>query len=268
MIRLFRQLRQGLLRDGKTREYLRYAMGEIALVIIGILLALQVNNWNEERLEQRQVSRYAHALAEDLEQDINMLEPLIRQIHASMAKIEALNAYTQNRSLQDLDNLDLFQLTSLVGYRAFEWHRGSFEQMQAAGALQEMRNFELANKISAYQALTRHLDQDFSQDNDCSSEASRAADLVVDAGYEFNDRLKALLRNSSSAPLRVPDPELHAIYADTRLQLLTDDIRQVRIMSNKFQACGGMQVRADSELPKAIAQAREIIALLRKEYPE
>lgn len=49
MLKFFRQIRQQLIHQGNSRKYLLYAIGEIALVMIGILLALQVNNWNEQR---------------------------------------------------------------------------------------------------------------------------------------------------------------------------------------------------------------------------
>lgn len=49
MIKFFRKIRQNLLSDGKTGKYLKYAIGEIFLVVIGILIAVQINNWNENR---------------------------------------------------------------------------------------------------------------------------------------------------------------------------------------------------------------------------
>jgi len=52
MITLFRRFRQKLIGSGSVAKYLLYAVGEILLVVIGILIALQVNNWNEERLRQ------------------------------------------------------------------------------------------------------------------------------------------------------------------------------------------------------------------------
>lgn len=52
MITLFRKIRRSLLDSGKVRKYLIYAIGEIALVMIGILLALQVNNWNQQRKDK------------------------------------------------------------------------------------------------------------------------------------------------------------------------------------------------------------------------
>ncbi|MFY0602689.1 MAG: hypothetical protein JXQ93_01985 [Flavobacteriaceae bacterium] len=47
MIKFFRKIRQNLLSEGKTGKYFKYAVGEIILVVIGILIALQINNWNE-----------------------------------------------------------------------------------------------------------------------------------------------------------------------------------------------------------------------------
>lgn len=50
MFRFFRQIRKSLMEQNKTRTYILYAVGEIMLVVMGILIALQVNNWNEERV--------------------------------------------------------------------------------------------------------------------------------------------------------------------------------------------------------------------------
>lgn len=268
MIRVFRNLRANIVHDGKARNYLLYALGEILLVIVGIVIALQVNNWNEERLEQRQVRRYAHALIYDLERDIEMVTPITRMIDLSLKNIRALDEYTRGKSLHEIDNLDLYQLTSFMGYRAYEWHRGALEQMRNAGTLQQMRNFDLASKITAYEALTHHLDQDYADDRERIQEAQRLADEVVDSGYPFNPQFEAFVRKRVRESFEFPSPELHAIYADTKLQLLTDDIRQVRVMSNKFQTASSMQPRVEHEIPTLVENAREIIALLRQEYPE
>ena len=70
MIKFFRNIRQKLLNEGKTSKYFKYAIGEIVLVVIGILIALQINNWNEQRLEQKKlIAVYARVLT-DIENDI------------------------------------------------------------------------------------------------------------------------------------------------------------------------------------------------------
>lgn len=65
MIHFFRKIRLKLFSKGKFSNYLLYALGEIALVMIGILLALQVNNWNSERIQRNEIkSKYERLSAE------------------------------------------------------------------------------------------------------------------------------------------------------------------------------------------------------------
>jgi len=58
MIKFFRKIRQKLLTENKFSKYLLYAFGEIILVIIGILIALSINNWNEEKKLEQEVTTY------------------------------------------------------------------------------------------------------------------------------------------------------------------------------------------------------------------
>lgn len=58
MLKFFHTIRKKLIEEDNTRKYLLYAIGEILLVVIGILIALQINNWNQERKErQREVTQ-------------------------------------------------------------------------------------------------------------------------------------------------------------------------------------------------------------------
>lgn len=74
MINFFRKIRQKLLTENKFGKYLIYAIGEIALVMIGILLALQVNNWNEHKKERATEEKLLTALQEDLMVNIERLK--------------------------------------------------------------------------------------------------------------------------------------------------------------------------------------------------
>ena len=77
MIKFFRKIRQNLLMENKTGKYFKYAIGEIVLVVIGILIALQINNWNESRkhLEEEQI--ILKKLANDVSNDIKFLQKQI-----------------------------------------------------------------------------------------------------------------------------------------------------------------------------------------------
>ena len=66
MIKFFRHIRRSLIQENKMGKYFKYAIGEIILVMIGILLALQVNNWNEDRLAQKNELKILSQLNQDL----------------------------------------------------------------------------------------------------------------------------------------------------------------------------------------------------------
>ena len=78
MIKFFRNIRQNLLSEGKTGKYLKYAIGEIALVVIGILIALQINNWNENRKDNFVELKILESLNNDLKTDIDNLKGMIK----------------------------------------------------------------------------------------------------------------------------------------------------------------------------------------------
>jgi len=69
MIKFFRRIRQSLLTENKIGQYLKYAIGEILLVVIGILIALQINNWNEVKKTEVKIKNSLVALRNDLIQD-------------------------------------------------------------------------------------------------------------------------------------------------------------------------------------------------------
>jgi len=69
MIKFFKKIRQKFLLENKTGKYFKYAFGEIVLVVIGILIALQINNWNEERKQNRNVRELYSNLLLDLKAD-------------------------------------------------------------------------------------------------------------------------------------------------------------------------------------------------------
>jgi hypothetical protein len=66
MIKFFKKNRQNLLMENKTGKYLKYAIGEIVLVVIGILFALQINNWNNNKNDMAEVKNYYVKIHEEL----------------------------------------------------------------------------------------------------------------------------------------------------------------------------------------------------------
>lgn len=81
MIKFFRRIRRKLIDEGNLKRYLVYAIGEILLVVIGILIALQINNWNEWKKERVKEHEILIDLAENLEINIETLEKDINYLH-------------------------------------------------------------------------------------------------------------------------------------------------------------------------------------------
>ncbi len=77
MIKFFRKIRQNLLMENKTGKYMKYAIGEIILVVIGILIALQINNWNEHRKLSNEIQNIFTAFENELEKNIESCNSLI-----------------------------------------------------------------------------------------------------------------------------------------------------------------------------------------------
>ncbi|WP_199757305.1 DUF6090 family protein [Formosa maritima] len=88
MIKFFRKIRFTLMETGKTGKYFKYAIGEIVLVVIGILIALQINDWNENRKNKTLVHNYKISLIEDLAKDSMEIMESIRGTKQDSAAIK------------------------------------------------------------------------------------------------------------------------------------------------------------------------------------
>ena len=104
MIPFFRKIRKKLADDNKPIKYLRYAIGEIVLVVIGILIAIQINNWNEDYKSKKKERGYLINLQQDLKADSLRLSELKNDFELavkSKRKFEIIieEQYTTNDSL-------------------------------------------------------------------------------------------------------------------------------------------------------------------------
>ena len=90
MIKFFRRIRQQLLTENKFSKYVLYAVGEIILVVIGILLALQINNWNEERQNQKEAHKILLQLKNEFETNNELVDSSIEFHRTRLKAVEGL----------------------------------------------------------------------------------------------------------------------------------------------------------------------------------
>ncbi|AXT20815.1 hypothetical protein D7030_11380 [Flavobacteriaceae bacterium AU392] len=145
MITIFRKIRQQFLSKNKFRNYLLYAIGEIALVTIGILLALQANNWNEKRAQKIELNNALKDISNDMIIDTTSASRII-------AFYEDNQKYSQkiiNKELS-LDNYkECLQCMGLITvYQPFTIQTRGFERLKTISQKQSTQNDSLIADIT------------------------------------------------------------------------------------------------------------------------
>ena len=131
MIKFFRQIRFSLMKQNKTSRYFKYAIGEIILVVIGILIALQINNWNENRKQSIREASVLDELKQGLESNRNILEKRKLQFKAFQTKSKKLiNHLEAKRSYHD--SLDQYFYVPTGNY-SFGISYATFENLKSQG---------------------------------------------------------------------------------------------------------------------------------------
>ncbi len=256
--------------NNELGKYLRYAIGEIFLVVVGILIALQINNWNEDRIEQIQIREFTLSLADDLQSDIEMLKSVRLQIDHFIHLSNELADYVRGKSLAEIYNIDLYVYTVGPGYRPFEWKRAALDQLKSSGALRQIKNQLLVQKISEYDAQSRHLDQDYSNDENKIREAQNVALKVVDMSYPERNQIPMYVDETTDDALAdFFKSDLYQEIKSNDLALLSSDLSEVRHAVNTYIETGmNLDPRTSIEIPWLMANGLEIIALIHSEYGE
>ena len=145
MIPIFRKIRKKMAEDNRPLKYIRYAIGEIVLVVIGILIALQINNWNQDRKDRAIEIQLLKNLRNSLVSDIqNQIEPIKKQTELDLANISDIKKFLdQSPTYNDSMNI---KFNTLMYSKNFTYEITSYKALENAG-LQMIRNPELKSKI-------------------------------------------------------------------------------------------------------------------------
>ena len=130
MIKFFGRIRYNLMKQNKSTRYFKYAFGEIVLVVIGILLALQINNWNEERKNQKFESRIIELIDNNLVQDSTELaDELKYSVRANQSTNKLLELVSKGIYNDTLNYL----LGDIIQFQRFKSQTSAFEVLKSKG---------------------------------------------------------------------------------------------------------------------------------------
>lgn len=156
MIKFFRKIRQSLLTDSKFGKYLLYAIGEIILVVIGILIALQINNANEARKLRSQEIHYLENLKTDLNLNIAELDEYIAVRNSRIESANKVLEHFEGKPLTDLNDF-AFHTTNIYIWQKFTQQDNTFQELVNSGNLALISNDSIKNGLLNLQSLYKKL---------------------------------------------------------------------------------------------------------------
>lgn len=162
MIKFFRKIRLKLLSEGQTAKYLKYAVGEIVLVVIGILIALQINNWNEERLENNREKITVQNLKIEFQENLKDLDSINIILQRTILATEIIFGKFQENEHPETDQID-----SLLNHvlESPSWKPSEFvlNDLQNSGGLSKLNNNNLKILLFHWSRFYKELQETMNQ---------------------------------------------------------------------------------------------------------
>ena len=247
--------------EKKWKEYLF----EFLMLFLAVTAGFFVENIREHYVEQERARQYARSLVHDLEKDTAMVRVDIRQMGLFIRRIDSISAYLKNKKINEINNSELYSRTQFgFEYRPYTWNRATLQEIKNSGSLRYFANDSVIMKISAYDALTQHMDEDFQGDVKRNSQASQQRNQIVDMNYSFEaPYVWRPVYDSLMTDLFRKEAENNQPV----LQLLTANINDVKILLNGYlEIKNNYKGRSEVELPHLIQKAAELILLLKNDY--
>ena len=150
MIYLFRKIRHQLIANNRFKKYVLYALGEIFLVMIGILLALQFNTWNQEKENNIKEEWYLINIVEDIEYQKKVLKEMkIFSLESIEIGKSILKQYNTNKSFIDVDSLDK-KLNVLMESFIYPNTNNTYTELVSSGQFDLIKDKDLNLNIISY----------------------------------------------------------------------------------------------------------------------
>lgn len=204
MIRFFRNIRQALAAENKVAKYLRYAIGEILLVVIGILIALQINNWNENQKLNQSRQNYYRQLLIDLNKDIESANNFIERFNKER---EEYNNYIKLYEKKNLNPIEVYnelmKLNLASGFIKF--NSNTIESLRSSGEF-ILFPLEIRNKLLDLKVFQDNILDRAKHNDDHKADVIRSMSMIrggstLDSKLKNQPQLKSFLKFNDNIPL-------------------------------------------------------------------
>ena len=145
-MKLFKTLRQTFIKQGSLKRYLLYAIGEILLVMIGISLAFQLDNWNDNRIKENAEIKYYENIKGQISDDKELIHSQKDFNNHFMAQFKYANEIIEANDRSKLDTLGMI-VRNLTQYSDFDRQGNIYETMVNSGQINLLQNHKIVNGI-------------------------------------------------------------------------------------------------------------------------
>jgi hypothetical protein len=151
MIKFFRHIRKTLISENKMGKYFKYAIGEIILVVIGILIALSINNWNQQRINIKKEHRYILEIKENLGEDLQNTQNVLAYNKLKLEAIDSAFYYLSLMSKKPHLGKEFSELLPIItNHTLFTPTEVAFNNITSTGNIDILRSHNLRKQISQY----------------------------------------------------------------------------------------------------------------------
>ena len=145
-MKLFRNMRQVLIQKAQIKKYLIYAFGEVLLVMVGISLAFQVNNWNDNRIKNNTEVKYYENIRDQIADDKALVKSQMEFNNHFMSQFKFLNEQIESNKRDKIDFLGPI-VRNLTQYSDFDRKGNIYETLVNSGEIKLLRNDEIVDGI-------------------------------------------------------------------------------------------------------------------------
>ena len=158
MIKFFRKIRQRMLSENKISKYLIYAIGEIVLVVIGILIALYINNLNTEKQDSITLNGYLNNIAENIKSDQVNLEYITAFRDSSVIGSKYFMKMIEQESKEQYATYfsKYFKFNPWLD-ESFQSNQSGFEALKNSGYLNKIQQTDLQTELYKYYSLVQKI---------------------------------------------------------------------------------------------------------------
>lgn len=161
MIKFFRHIRKRLLIENRFSKYFLYAIGEIILVVIGILIALQINNWNEKRKLNNETEKFSQALNSEFSGNRIVLKERIDDLNTANNYARTVLSY-MNKESNEYQQINIDSIiTYSLKYGNYNPANSTIQELISSGKLNLVQDNSLKKNLYNWLQLLEDTDEDF-----------------------------------------------------------------------------------------------------------